>query len=92
MARARRGVVGKCPNFTAVSGQPGRQQCLVTHGSRRFRIERYKNGNLAAWLVPVKGPITKRTQLPISHRTTRSLVRLLNDAHAFLDRVHGKRN
>lgn len=89
MAR-RRGVIAKCPVFSAVSD--GRQACVARSGSRRFLVERYKNGRLTAWLIPSRGSISKSMRLPTSTRPTRSLRELLEDANVFLDRVRHKYN
>lgn len=85
----RRGVYPRCPTFRLVETGIGRQEeCITTRGGNRFLVVRYpRTGRLTAWLVPPRGPIGGR-RLPVATPMTRSLDRLLDDATAFVDKVH----
>lgn len=81
MAKRSRGFIARCPNFQATTkwSDRGAQECLAERDGKRFLVVRYRNGNLVAWRVPSRGPITGR-HFPISTPQTRSLDRLLDEA------------
>lgn len=70
--------------FTSIPGSDRQEQCFVHIEGYRFRVIKYHNGYLSAWLAPgTPGSIER----PISHPRTTSMMVLLDGSLTFLLRA-----